>query len=93
MFIYEFKQVEQDLQKYLDEQEVCSYNVTLIQRGFSALSAMDSKFLLSADFFHFLTELLPMMKGRSIAWKKILYIYFALYRIVKALLKILVFLY
>ena len=48
----------------MDEEEFCSYNLTLIERGFSAISTMDGTFLLSRDFFRFLTELFPMMKGK-----------------------------
>ena len=50
-----------------DEEEFCSYNLSLIERGFSAISTMDSQFLLSLDFFRFLTELLPMMKENVVA--------------------------
>ena len=50
----------------MDEQEYCSYNLTLIERGFSAISTMDGAFLLSLDFFRFLTELFPMMKGKFV---------------------------
>ena len=47
----------------MEEQDVCNYNVTLIERGFYALSTMDGAFLFSLDFFRFLSELFPMMKG------------------------------
>ena len=58
-----------EVEEYMDEQEFCSYNVSLIERGFSALSTMDRTFLLSFDFFRFLTELLPMMKDNIQAWE------------------------
>ena len=50
----------------MEDQDVCNYNVTLIERGFSAITTMDGTFLFSLDFFRFLSELFPMMKGKCI---------------------------